>query len=104
MDWLAFISALIVTLFIGAVAIMVLWAILTARIDLVQLISDDNGKASLSRFQFLIFTVVIAMSFLIVTLQKQSFPAVPPQVLWLFAISAASYVIARGIQAGGGKR
>ena len=50
----------IVVVFVGLLELLVLWKIHTNKIDLTYLISEENGQASLSRFQFLIFTFVIA--------------------------------------------
>ncbi len=101
MDWLALIAALIVVIFTGVLGGLVLWAILTGRIDLSQLISEENGKASVSRFQFLVFAFIIASSFLVIALEKGVFPSVSSQVVVLFGISGATYVISKGIQRSG---
>ena len=69
-------------------------------IDLNYLISDELGYASLSRFQFLVFTFVVAMSlfYLIVIKSPPDFPLVPNQILALLGISGGSYVVSKGIQ------
>ena len=66
---LGLVIAWILTVFLGLLGAVILWLILTGRIDLTGLISEPKGEASLSRFQFLVFTFVIAMSlfYLIVT-------------------------------------
>ena len=56
--------AVVLALFAGVVLAMML----NGRIDLSKLISEDNGNASLSRFQFLIFTFVIAASYFLMLL------------------------------------
>jgi len=62
------------------------------------LISEpDGGKASLSRFQFLIFTFVVAGLFLLLSIEAGSFVEVPPTVLGLIGISGGSFVISKGI-------
>ena len=48
---------------VGLFALLVLWKILTGAINLDLLISEKTGEASMSRFQLLIFTFVIALSF-----------------------------------------
>jgi hypothetical protein len=85
--------------------------IITNDIDIKYLISEDNGNASLSRFQFLLFTFVISASYFlfvaaIVTKDAATFikdgkvllPDIPGNVLGLIGISGASYVVAKAIQ------
>jgi hypothetical protein len=90
----------ILTGFIGLLALMILWKIWTGDIDLNYLISDENGWASLSRFQFLVFTFVVAMSlfYLIVVGTPPRYPAIPKEILALLGISGGSYVLSKGIQ------
>ena len=120
--WIAVISpnkslldifAVLVAVIIAAFASVILAKIITNDIDLKYLISEDNGNASLSRFQFLLFTFVIASSYFLFvtgTVAKIDFaallkdgkpiplPDIPPSVLGLIGISGASYVVAKGIQ------
>ncbi len=91
-----------VTAFVVVVEAVILWLILSGRIKLDRLISDPDGTASLARFQFLVFTFVIATSFLLVVVGQQppAFPdPIPPEVLVLLGISGGSYVVSKGIQA-----
>jgi hypothetical protein len=90
----------ILTIFIGLLAIMILIKIWTGDIDLNYVISDENGWASLSRFQFLIFTFVVAMSlfYLIVANTPPQYPVIPKEILALLGISGGSYVVSKGIQ------
>jgi hypothetical protein len=100
-------SVLIVVV-LAAFAAVVLGKMLTNDIDLQYLVSEDNGNASLSRFQFLLFTFVIAASYflfvaaLVTTATDATrltkLPDIPPGVLGLIGISGASYVVAKGIQ------
>lgn len=85
-----------VTVLILGLAFTVLWKILTDRIDLSELISED-GKASLSRFQLLVFTFVIAGVYLLLCIESGTFVDIPESVLGLLGISSASYVLAKGI-------
>ena len=89
----------ILTIFLGILAgIIVVW-ILIGRIDLKHLINDKDGYASLSRFQFLIFTFVIAMSLFYITvhLDPMGYPTIPGGILALLGISGGSYVVSKGI-------
>ena len=70
MQLLALVVGWVLAIFIGLLGIVLLYLILTGRINLERLLSEPNGDASLSRFQFMIFTFVIAMSlFFIVVIQ-----------------------------------
>ena len=98
MDLMAKACELLACLFLAAVGIIVLIKIATNKIDLEWLISEDNGHASMSRFQLLIFTFVIAISFVKLTEIKNDFPWVNSGVLTLLGISASTYAVGKGIQ------
>jgi len=83
---------------------LVLIAIATGRIDISGLLEEKGdgavGKASMSRFQLLVFTFVIAIClFLIVVNSEEHFPDIPVNVLLLLGISATTYGVSKGIQA-----
>jgi hypothetical protein len=90
----------ILTVFIGLMALIIVLKVWKGDIDLNYLISDELGYASLSRFQFLIFTFVVAMSlfYLIVIGQPPAYPKIPSEILALLGISGGSYVLSKGIQ------
>jgi uncharacterized membrane protein len=101
METLALVTGWITAIFIGAFGIIMVIYIITGKIDLTYLISEQDGSASLSRFQFLIFTFVIAMSLLIIIISKTppDFPGViPSEIFILLGISGGTYVISKGIQ------
>ena len=100
MAQLAVVIGWILTIFLGLLGAVILWLILMGKIDLTHLISEPNGEASLSRFQFLVFTFVIALSlfYLIVNHDPPGYPAIPNQILGLLGISGGSYVVSKGIQ------
>ncbi len=82
----------------------VLVYIANGSIDLSDLLSEtgDSKGASMSRFQLLIFTLVIALSLFLVVVANMSFPAsIPPEILTLLGISASTYAVSKGIQASG---
>jgi hypothetical protein len=81
----------------------VLVYIANGRIDLSGLLSETDGKgASMSRFQLLIFTMVIALSLFMVVAATMEFPkSIPPEVLTLLGISASTYAVSKGIQMSG---
>jgi len=100
MELLMLVVGWILAGFIGITGALVLWAMFRGQIKLDKLISEPEGDASLSRFQFMIFTFVIAMSVFVITVSKTppQFPEIPTSVLALLGISAGSYVVAKGIQ------
>jgi hypothetical protein len=102
---------------IGLFALAVLWRIATGQINLDLLISEKTGEASMSRFQLLIFTFVVGLSFFLIVVSSTrifdsspaanrtsapsgpSLPDVPGGVLGLLGISASSYTVSKAIQA-----
>jgi hypothetical protein len=100
MEHLTLVCGWIICGFVGLLGATIIVLIVRGRIDLSRLISEPNGDASLSRFQFLVFTFVIALSlFLIIVAPKPpAFPVIPPSVLGLLGISGGSYLVSKGIQ------
>ena len=100
MEILAVVIGWILAVFIGMLGLLILYYIAKGKIDLTRLISEPNGHASLSRFQFLVFTFVIALSFflLVVGQDPLEFPTIPAEVFALLGISGGSYVVSKGIQ------
>ncbi len=97
---LATVMGWMVAVFIGALEVAILWLIIKGRINLERLISEKTGEASLSRFQFLIFTFVVAMGLFLIIVNKGDFPdEIPAGIIALLGISGGSYVISKGIQA-----
>ena len=97
---LAFEYGMLVLLFLFG--FMILAAIASGKIDITMLLAEDGGGASMSRFQLLIFTFVIALSFFLIVVCKCTFPEVPANVLALLGISATTYGVSKGIQASSG--
>ncbi|HYL09258.1 MAG TPA: hypothetical protein VEU31_00850 [Candidatus Acidoferrales bacterium] len=96
---LAFSYSVLILLFFYGIIVLLLMA--AGKIDLTHLLSEHGGGASMSRFQLLIFTFVIGLSFfLLATEGKGAFPEVPAGVLALLGISATTYGVSKGIQAG----
>ncbi len=99
MNQLALTFGILLAVFLGGLEALLLWFIWKDKINLSFLVSEKGGAASLSRFQFLIFTFVIAMSFfLVVANDPTGLPDVPSGVFALLGISGGSYVISKGIQ------
>ncbi len=92
------------TIILLAFAAVVLWKIIDGEISLTGIVSepaDDKhencGKASLSRFQFLIFTFVVAGLFLMLSIETGGFVNIPANVLGLIGISGGSYVVSKAV-------
>ncbi|HLG16700.1 MAG TPA: hypothetical protein VJH03_19690 [Blastocatellia bacterium] len=105
MDTLKLIIGWTLTIFIALLALAIIVEILRGRIKLEYLIAGGDGDASLSRFQFLIFTFVIALGLflIIVSHDPPQFPSeIPGSILALLGISGGSYVVSKGIDKSGG--
>jgi hypothetical protein len=99
---LALIVAIAVSAIILALALSVVWQIWRGMIDLAYLVSepiakggDGQPKASLSRFQFLIFTFVIAGLYLVLSIEAGTLIEVPNGALVLLGISGGSYIVSK---------
>ena len=90
---------LLALIFLFGFAVLVYIA--NGSIDLSGLLSETGDKgASMSRFQLLIFTLVIALSLFLVVVSNMKFPdSIPPEILTLLGISASTYAVSKGIQA-----
>jgi len=89
-----------VALMLG-LGVVILYKIMRGTIDISQLLEESGGGASMSRFQLLIFTFVIAFSlFMIVAAKPSSFPEIPNSVIMLLGISGSTYAVAKGIHMG----
>jgi hypothetical protein len=93
---------LLALIFLFGFAVLVYIA--NGKIDLSGLLSEsgDSKGASMSRFQLLIFTLVIALSLFLVVVSNMKFPdKIPPEILTLLGISASTYAVSKGIQLSG---
>ncbi len=93
--------ATLILIFLFGFVVLVKMA--TGKIDISNLIGEHGGGASMSRFQLLIFTFVIAFSFFLIVAHLKHFPDVPANVLALLGISGSTYAVSKGIQAGAPK-
>jgi len=109
MPQLALVAGYVIVVFVGLLGLLIVWRVFKNDINLSMLVSekdpmsDASGKApqsiaSMSRFQFLIFTFVVAVCILVLTLESGEFPHLEPNVLALLGISGGSYLISKGIQ------
>ena len=92
-------GGLVITFLFG---FMILAGIASGTIDISKILEEKGGSgASLSRFQLLIFSFVIALSLFLIVVNTGKFPdSIPPEVLTLLGISATTYAVSKGIQAG----
>lgn len=89
------------SLLLVVLGLVVVWKMITNKIDLKYLIAEEDGSASLSRFQFLVFTFVVAFGYFLLVVKSgsaHSLPAVGDGVWQLLGISGGSYVLSKGIQ------
>ena len=99
--WVGTLAAWVALGFLGLIGVAILYYVFTGRIDLSGLISEPSGDASMSRFQLLVFTFVIAASlFLIIaSAAPPAFPKdIPNGILVLLGISSSSYLVSKAIQ------
>jgi amino acid transporter len=82
---------------------LVLAGIASGKIDISKLLEEQGGGASMSRFQLLVFTLVIGISLFLMVVGQAKFPDVPANVLALLGISATTYGVGKGIQASSGQ-
>ena len=96
-----------VTVLIGAFALAIIYKMVKGDINLMYLIAGDDGDASLSRFQFLVFTFVIALGLFLIILSAKDGPAfpatIPGGILALMGISGGSYVTSKAVDANANK-
>ena len=77
---MAAVCGFILCLFIGLLALTILYLIWTNKINLQHLLSEADGSASMSRFQLLIFTFVIAISFFEIVESGMKLPDIPTTI------------------------
>jgi hypothetical protein len=103
MPTLAVIAGAIIVGLIGILGFLLLVSIARGDIELDSLLTEKGAAgapASLSRFQFLVFTFVVAMCLVVLTLESGEFPQLNEDILVLLGISGGSYVVAKSIQSG----
>jgi hypothetical protein len=108
---ISLISFGIISIIVLLFAFIVLWKIRKDEISLKGLLTEipppggsvDDAKASLSRFQMLIFTFVIAGLFMMLSIEAGGFVQIPQNVLLLMGISGGTYVVSKGVGKSGKK-
>jgi hypothetical protein len=94
---IALIGFVVLIVILLGFALMVFLKIISGEINLSQIVCEPDGKASLSRFQFLIFTFVVAGLFLLLTIESGGFVEIPETVLGLLGISGGSFVVSKAV-------
>jgi hypothetical protein len=67
--------------------------------DMSKLLCAEDGAASMSRFQLLLFTFAIAGGYFYLLIENRAFPEVNASAMALLGLSAGTYAISKGIQA-----
>jgi hypothetical protein len=101
--WLEVFAWAIALVIVIAFAVAILFAIRNGKITLSGVISEpgEDGKASLSRLQALLFTFVFVIALALIVMRTGQFPAdIPYPVLALLAGSLGTYLISKGIERG----
>lgn len=83
--------------FMGALCALLLWKMWKNEIDLGSILNEANGDASISRFQLLIFTLLVAVGIFLFIVNKLVLPDLPPSILTLLGISASTYGVGKAI-------
>ncbi len=88
-------------LFLAAVEAFIIWNLVfnARKWDLSRLLCAEDGAASMSRFQLMLFTFAIVGGYFYLTIQYGKFPEVDQGAIGLLGISGGTYAISKGIQA-----
>lgn len=95
----------VISIILLGFAALVLWTLFRDKLALKGLLSEPPGpndipgenKASLARFQFLIFTFVIAGLYLLLCIEAGTLVEIPGNVLALLGISGGTYVVSKTV-------
>lgn len=85
-------------IFLFFLSMVVLIDIVRNKINLSEMLEELSGGASMSRFQLLVFTFVIAFSFFVIVAEQGKLPDIPANVLALLGVSASTYAVSKGLQ------
>lgn len=93
------IFAYVLAVFFLALFATVIGKIMSNRIDLGTMITEKDGsdKTSISRFQLLLFTLVIAGLYVILCIESGSLIDIPNGTLTLLGLSGGSFLVSKGI-------
>lgn len=91
------------TYFLAAGYLCLFWVIIykiavdKINIGSIILEKDGSGKSSISRFQLLVFTLVISGLYVILSIENGQLIDVPNGALALLGISAGSFLVSKGM-------
>lgn len=85
-------------IFLFFLSMIVLVDMIRNKINLSEMLEELSGGASMSRFQLLIFTFVIAFSLFVIVADSGKLPDIPTNVLALLGVSASTYAVSKGLQ------
>jgi len=107
LKWLVIITGYIGVAILSFLAFAIVVQILRGKIDLTKLVSEADGTASMSRFQFLVFTFVVGFALMLAVVHnvqlvtatgEVKLPELPGTLLGLIGISGGTYAVSKGIQ------
>jgi hypothetical protein len=97
-SYLGFIAWGLFLLILFGVGAIVLWKIAKGGINIKEVLSESDGKASLSRFQAFLFTFVFVIGVMLILIRTGDFPTdIPLSVLAILGGSLGTYLISKGI-------
>jgi hypothetical protein len=103
-QWISWWGFVVISIILLGFAALVLWKLFSDSEALTGLLSEPQApnetsppKASLSRFQFLIFTFVIAGLYLLLCIEAGTLIEIPGNVLALLGISGGTYVVSKTV-------
>lgn len=98
-ETLSMIIGIIIAVILLAFALAIVIKLLKGDLDISGLFCEPEpkggkgtGKASMGRFQLLIFTFVIAGLYFLLSLEAGTFVDIPENVLWLLGISGGGFL------------
>ncbi len=95
MEWADTLLIVLAAVLLASFEAIIIYRMARGDMDLRYLIADFEGYASLSRFQFLVFTFVIATGFVYLTIRGDGFPEIDEGVLLLLGISGTTYAMGK---------
>jgi hypothetical protein len=96
---LSLLAGYVLLILMAVFGLIILVQMIRGKIDLTGVIGEFGGGASMSRFQLLIFTFVVALSLVMLVATTGRLPDIPTGLMTLLGISGSTYAVSKGIQA-----